>query len=389
MSALKSAWLAATAPALEKSTGKLELAFFECVYRTTYATGLSFSDKQTMYYYIYSYTVKVIIVLFIASEFWYLFSISSSFDTVIDNITVTVLHFIYLYRYKTMMGSKVVYKKLAASLDSPYFDVTTTSRKKILRHWLKMQHKCIWLLLTISSCGLVLWYVHPLSDEIEYNYPATVRFPYDSLVRTTEWYIVAYIVVLFMFNYTSYLVVITDLIMQAQLIPLVCQYAVLCDCFENIITDSSKGFSDLDDKQLFANDKFQNIYYSRLRKLVEQHKIILAYALNKSMIKTIMNFFYLIYNMFMFYLLCNWCDEIKLQSQRVGDSVYLSGWERGAVALPGVRARLMIIVSRAFKPLAFSAGGISDLSLISYTTLVKTSYSALTVLLSVRQRHMS
>lgn len=74
------------------------------LYKFRSITGLSFSDEQTIYYYIYSYTVKVIIVLFIASEFWYLFSVSSSFDTVIDNITVTVLHFIYLYRYKSMVS---------------------------------------------------------------------------------------------------------------------------------------------------------------------------------------------------------------------------------------------------------------------------------------------
>ncbi|XP_026322469.1 uncharacterized protein LOC113232059 [Hyposmocoma kahamanoa] len=264
-------------------------------------------------------------------------------------------------------------------------------------------------------------YVHPLTDDIEYNYPATVRFPYDTSVRTTERYIVAYCLVLFTFNYISYFVVVNDLIMQAQLIPLVCQYAVLCDCFENIITDCSEGFSDLDDVKLFANEKFQEIYYSRLRKLVKQHKIILVHtqelkqalsapmlgqflasgilmslaayqssaALNKSIIKTVMNLLYLAYNMFILYILCNWCDEIKMQSQRIGDSVYLSGWERGVVALPGVRASLMIIVARAFKAPVFSAGGIYDLSLISYTTLVKTSYSALTVLLSVRQRDTS
>lgn len=39
MSLLKLAWLAITAPALEEGTGKLEIAFFESVYRITYALG--------------------------------------------------------------------------------------------------------------------------------------------------------------------------------------------------------------------------------------------------------------------------------------------------------------------------------------------------------------
>lgn len=55
------------------------------------------------------------------------------------------------------MYLNVVYKKLAVSLNCPYFDVSTSGKKKILEHWLKMQHKCIWLLLTISSSGVALW----------------------------------------------------------------------------------------------------------------------------------------------------------------------------------------------------------------------------------------
>lgn len=38
-------------------------------------------------------------------------------------------------------------------------------------------------------------------------------------------------------------------------------------------------FTDLGDRQLFANEKFQEIYDCRLRKLVEQHIIIIEYVL--------------------------------------------------------------------------------------------------------------
>ncbi|CAH0729271.1 unnamed protein product, partial [Brenthis ino] len=67
-------------------------------------------------------------------------------------------------------------------------------------------------------------------------------------------------------------------------------------------------------------------------------------------------------------------------SENIGNSIYCSGWERGLTAMPGIRARLLLVAIRTSKPVVFTAGSLFDLSLSSYTTLVKTSYSAVTVL---------
>ncbi|CAH2265517.1 jg10072 [Pararge aegeria aegeria] len=56
-------------------------------------------------------------------------------------------------------------------------------------------------------------------------------------------------------------------------------------------------------------------------------------------------------------------------SENIGQSVYCSGWERGLATTPGVRATLLIVASRARKPLVLAAGGLFDLSLASYTTV--------------------
>ncbi|GBP09884.1 hypothetical protein EVAR_92435_1 [Eumeta japonica] len=106
-------------------------------------------------------------------------------------------------------------------------------------------------------------------------------------------------------------------------------------------------------------------------------------------------------------------------SERIGNAVYFSGWERGTSRLSGVKARLLLIMSRSSKPVVLSAGGLYDLSLESYSNLwrlvvrvaflveaskilrfvaaslrpeadhdgdlIKTSYTALTVLLRLQQ----
>uniref|UniRef100_A0A2A4J8F3 Odorant receptor n=1 Tax=Heliothis virescens TaxID=7102 RepID=A0A2A4J8F3_HELVI len=98
----------------------------------------------------------------------------------------------------------------------------------------------------------------------------------------------------------------------------------------------------------------------------------------------LMSFLFLGYNLFGFYIICRWGEEITNQSAKIGEAIYCSGWECGISKLPGVRSTIMFVIARANKPLVLTAGGMYNLSLTSYTSLVKTSYSALTVLLQFR-----
>lgn len=82
--------------------------------------------------------------------------------------------------------------------------------------------------------------IYPLVDEVEYNLMVDVKLPirYDSPIR----FAITYIVVGVLFSYASLLVIMSEVIMQAHLIPLVCQYAVLADCFEDVFEECAKGF---------------------------------------------------------------------------------------------------------------------------------------------------
>ncbi|CAK1598597.1 unnamed protein product [Parnassius mnemosyne] len=112
------------------------------------------------------------------------------------------------------------------------------------------------------------------------------------------------------------------------------------------------------------------------------YQIVMSLSVNIT--KCVMSFLYLGYNMFILYMICRWCEDITKQGEGVGFAAYCSGWERGYTTIPGVRSSLLIILTRANKPLVFTAGGMYDLSLDNYSNLVKTSYSALTMLLRFR-----
>ncbi|XP_026755309.2 uncharacterized protein LOC113515343 [Galleria mellonella] len=406
-------WLTNT-KAIEKSSGELETAFFESVYRVTYLVGFSTSDNGLLYL-IYSTVVKISLCLVLLSEFWYMCTLANTLDELAGSINIVVIHCITCFRYANMIIHKDVYKKLAQAMESPYFDISTSKRKKITEYWAQQNEKYLKTLLLIGNSTLAAWFINPLIDGVDRNIIGGIYLPfsYDTPCR----YAVSYLMVIVSFAYISYSVMLSDLTMQAHLIHLVCQFNVLVDCFKNIINDC-QGPDDLENNNMLViNNKFKERYVKRLGDLIEQHRSILSLAMKlryilsapllgqlvasgilicfvgyqatttaaASLTQGLTSILYLGYNLFAFYIICRWCQEITTQSQNVGEAVYCSGWEQGTSIIPKVRSSLLLIIGRANKPLIFSAGGMYNLSLQSYTSLVKTSYSALTVLLRVRQ----
>lgn len=77
-------------------------------------------------------------------------------------------------------------------------------------------------------------------DDVECNLPVTVLLPLDYC--TPVLYPLAYLITSLAFNYAAFFVMTNDVIMQAHLMHLLCQYAVLVDCFENVLFDCEEEF---------------------------------------------------------------------------------------------------------------------------------------------------
>ncbi|XP_026322476.1 odorant receptor 94a-like [Hyposmocoma kahamanoa] len=386
---------------LEMTSGKFELVFFDSIYRAMYLTGLSQCDRG--FYLIYRYAIKCMIFIFVLSEVWF-FAVAKNSKDRIDNINVTLQHLFTYYRYWTMMKNIDIYKKLAKAMESQYFDTSTPGRQLILQYWINNNDRYFKILITLGTFCLAVWYPCQLFDDVEYNLVAGLKIPFN--YQTPSRYAATYLVAVIFFHYTSYFTMVNDSIMQVHLMQMLCQYDVLADCFENILVDCR-----LNKNNFHTNEAFIQKYIKRLGDLVKQHNMILsntselrkilsvpmlvqlggnamvicfsAYRVTMAVgVEFLKSLLHLAYSMIMLFILCKWCDEIKVQVSglRIGDAVYFSGWEEMA-KVPGVRARLMMVAARSNWPLALTAGGIYDLSLRSYTTLIKTSYSCLTLLL--------
>ncbi|XP_063533336.1 odorant receptor 94a-like [Cydia strobilella] len=411
---LTSLWRTIThTKALEDSSGEIETTFFESLYRITYIAGLSNSD-HSFFYKLYSNTVKLIIATFIMGEVLYMITIVSSLDIAIEQMNAILILLMAVFRYKYMRMHEPVYKKLATSMQFSNLDTSTPARKALVEYWTERSETYLKLMVGLGSVTLAIWDVYPLVDDIDYNLNVGLWLGVD-FSRPSR-YPIAYTLNIVAFHCAGMFIMVNDTIMQTHLIHLVCQYTVLADCFENIIVDCEKDFEGLSRDQLVRDSRFREVYIFRLGLLVEQHKNILmhtmelrktislpmlgqmaasamqicfsgyqvATTLTVSLTKFSMSLLFLGYNSFELFVLCRWCNEIKIQSENISYAMYCSGWECGVATMAGVRARLMLVVTRASKPLVLTAGGITDLSLESYFNLVKTSYSALTVLLRLR-----
>lgn len=86
-----------------------------------------------------------------------------------------------------------------------------------------------------------------------------------------------------------------------------------------------------------------------------------------------------IFRMWHRWLSINLCFQ---QSRNIGTAAYCSGWESGISIIPTVRLSLMLVITRANKPLILTAGGMYDLSLMSYSSVSQVIVSDLPLLLA-------
>ncbi|CAK1598600.1 unnamed protein product [Parnassius mnemosyne] len=396
--------------ALEEYSGRMEKIFFESIYRAFYVTGLSHSNTSVGYF-IYSSMIKILNFLLLCSEIGQFFHMTWTLDAIIDSINAIIIQMGSIYKYWNLITHRKIFKALAMAMESPNFDISTKARKDLLAVWVKRNRIYTNFLLILGTITLAAWYGFPLMDDIEYNFMVAVYFPFDYENPTT--YPIVYFILLIVFSYISYGVMVNDIIMQTYLMQLLCQYTVLNDCLCNIGTECAENFKEMSVNELLYNEQFRREYRRRLRDLTNQHKFILdkttefrkilsgpmlghlcgstilicsigyqiVMSISVNITKCLMSFFFLGYNMIILYILCRWCEEITKQSEGIGVAAYCSGWERGFATIPGVRSSILLILTRANKPLVLTAGGMYDLSLDNYANLVKTSYSALTMLL--------
>lgn len=85
------------------------------------------------------------------------------------------------------------------------------------------------------------------------------------------------------------------------------------------------------------------------------------------------------------YINCHYGNELIVVSELVADAAFQSGWEKSGKYSPQVKPYIQMIMCRSLRPTRLSAGKFAFISLATFMTIGKTSYSYFTVISKSKQ----
>lgn len=85
---------------------------------------------------------------------------------------------------------------------------------------------------------------------------------------------------------------------------------------------------------------------------------------------------------FQMYIHCHYGNELIVESELVATAAYDCGWEKSETYSSQLKPYLLLIMCRSLRPTSFTAGKFVNISLETFVTIAKTSYSYFTVISS-------
>uniref|UniRef100_A0AAU6NDB3 Odorant receptor n=1 Tax=Mythimna loreyi TaxID=667449 RepID=A0AAU6NDB3_9NEOP len=284
---------------------------------------------------------------------------------------------------------------LIAGLDDPLLNQTAGARGALLRECASGAAR---LLRTYSGCAVatcVLWIVFPILYRIQgisFEFPFWTAFGYNNTL-------VFGVVLLYSF-YTTNLVAIGNTTMDAFMATILdqckTQMRILRMNFETLPERASAACAASgDDYDAALHKLFVDclVHYNKITEMcvvlhdvfavpllvqfgvggwilcMAAYKIVSLKVLSIEFASTTLFIICILIELFIF---CYYGNEVTAESERVTQSLYSMEWRRARLSF---RRSLVLVMERAKRPLRPTAGRIIPLSLDTYVTILKSSYS--------------
>nr|AOE48064.1 putative odorant receptor OR59 [Athetis lepigone] len=291
-------------------------------------------------------------------------------------------------------------ERLIAGLDDPLMNQTAGARGALLRESARAAAR---LLRVYSGCAVatcVLWIVFPVLYRIQgipFEFPFWIGVNYDNNA-------VFGVVLLFSF-YCTNLVAIGNTTMDAFMATILdqckTQLKIVRMNFETL-PERARGAhaagGEHYERALHRLFKDCLLHYNRVTEMcavlhdvfaapllvqfgvggwilcMAAYKIISLNVLSIEFASTTLFIICILTELFIY---CYYGNEVTVESERVSQSIYSMEWRRER---PAFRRSLVLVMERAKRPLRPTAGRIIPLSLDTYVTILKSSYSFYAVL---------
>ncbi|XP_015840044.1 odorant receptor Or1-like [Tribolium castaneum] len=302
----------------------------------------------------------------------------------------------FVIKLMAIIANSEKIKKCITELDSPKFAAVRENHKIILQHCIKVCKRNTLIFVVFVICGASSWATKPLFWSRR-NLPLDVWFPLDT--TSTPVYCSLYIYLLIGVYFTSFANMVID--------PLIAGLAYHATSQIKILKDNLQHLNNVYANEEITSSK-NKIIYMKIKRCVQHYDDILSFVkefeecfslaifsqisasvfvicfscLQLSKIKTFG--YYFIQLVFYFgvilaqiYFYCFYGSTLFEESSSIINAVYSSKWYDFDVPC---RKALLILMERAQTPITVAAGKIMDLSLVTFATILRRSYSLVAVL---------
>ncbi|XP_044259237.1 odorant receptor Or1-like [Tribolium madens] len=288
--------------------------------------------------------------------------------------------------------------------DSPVFEVRKNRHKELLQNCIKVCRAITIFFVVAVSSGFTSWSSRPISWE-NHIFPTDLWLPYDPKVAPKLYNFLVYAYIVVAVGYSAYNNATIDPLISGLSYQATTQIKILKDNLQHLGEDTEDEYNN---QSVINRLPKSEIMYAKIVKCVKHHNLILDFVKEyqycfaqcafsqiagsvvvlcvsclQLTIVDILSFDCLAMILFLIsmlsevYFFCHFGTLLYEESNTISDAIYMGSWYDYDKKS---KQALTILMERAKRPVIVISGKLVELSLITFSMILRRSYSLLAVL---------
>ncbi|XP_063912174.1 odorant receptor Or1-like [Zophobas morio] len=312
----------------------------------------------------------------------------------------------YITKFYPFIARGAQIKKCIRFFEAPFFRISSPKQKLIIEDCNRTCRKINMIFLIFVSGSVTSWAAKPFFWK-DYRLPVDVWLPFDALSGPRVYYPV-YVFLVIGVSYAAYSSGAIDPLIAGLACHATGQIRVLKDNLQYLNEYAGEELTRRNYRHDEGNILKSRIIYNKIKECVDHHDAILEFVkfyeksfslsvfsqfmgsifvicvtcLQLSMVDPLTFGFvsliiYLTTMLSEIFLYCYFGSILIDESNSLTDAIYMGEWYTYDIK---ARRSLITLMERSKRPMVVTAGKILDLSLVTFTTIIRRSYSLLAVL---------
>ncbi|XP_031370969.1 odorant receptor Or1-like [Apis dorsata] len=310
-------------------------------------------------------------------------------DDFSDNFSVTVVVFVTCFKLITILIRRENILLLCNTLkQEPLSPINTEEFEIFLKFEKLTDWNTLGYFVLLMSSSLCILMGSLLANFKIRKLAFRTWLPYD--YSTASAFLLAFAYQIVVATVCTFACVASDTLYSGLLIHISCQFEILEHRLKNIGSDKNynmkqcvRHHNHIYKYGEMVNDAFQSIMFfqfcTSLSMICFNFYRIMQIEMDSRYIGTLL---YMVCSLMQIFYYCWFSNEVKLKSLELSDMIFRSNWTS---LNSNVQRAILLVMRRSMKPIEFTSIYIVSVNLDSFMTLLKSSYSAFSVLQQSRE----